>query len=247
MSSSVTSSGLKRVASVNEILAKLRLERRDLNNLSTSQLETIFLDLTVKEISLLCRINRKFNTVCKDESFWRIKVLNDYGVGKKYGDTIASQSSAAGATWRQTAITMDKNNMINLNDVWINGRTYKQILDEALQQEYRLDFFEDLQEKYLLPYADNSEEDVLRLLDRYSDYDDGKLQRFANDVLGRDYTEDELNDIFYIKNREIKVIYSAVSSYETNETAGAGYLDPIFHVMYNSSTPEHRLHPIGYW
>ncbi len=35
----------------------------------------------------LCRINRRFNEVCKKESMWRRKVKNDYGIDKKYGKT----------------------------------------------------------------------------------------------------------------------------------------------------------------
>ncbi len=80
------------MSSVNEIFAKLRLAEKDLDKLSTSQLETVFSDLTSKEISSLCRVNRKFNTLCKDESFWRNRVLNNHGIEKKYGDT-----------WRETA------------------------------------------------------------------------------------------------------------------------------------------------
>ena len=84
---SVAPSELERVVSVDEILERLRLKRKDLNNLSTSQLKTIFLNLTIKEISSLCRVSRKFNRVCEDESFWKIKVADAYGIEKKYGST----------------------------------------------------------------------------------------------------------------------------------------------------------------
>nr|QBK93992.1 MAG: F-box family protein [Pithovirus LCPAC406] len=107
---------------MNEILAKLRLERQDLNRISSSQLRSVFSDLTVKEISILCGVSKKFNTICKEESFWRTKVLDNYGIEKKYGDT-----------WRQTAINMDKVNMINLGDKWIDGRTYREILGDTVQ------------------------------------------------------------------------------------------------------------------
>ncbi len=70
------------MASVSEILARLNLNKRDLNNISLSQLKTIFKDFTVKEISKLCVVNKRFNTLCKDESFWRNKVFDDYGIRK---------------------------------------------------------------------------------------------------------------------------------------------------------------------
>ena len=213
-------------SSVNEILAKLRLERQDLNRLSSSQLRTIFIDLTVKEISLFCRINKRFNTICEDESFWRIKVLNDYGIEERYA-----------VTWKQTAITMSIHNMINLNDKWINGRTYKEILNEALQQEYGPEFILDLQKLYLLPYANNSANGVWDL-ERCSD--DEHCQEVANVMFGRDYTENELNNIFYIKNRQMTILHNAIIESEVHER----FL--ISQLMYFSSLPDHRLNIISY-
>ncbi len=237
------------MSSVNEILAKLRLERQDLNRLSSSQLRIIFSDLTVKEISILCVVSKKFNTTCENDSFWRNKVLNDYGIEKKYG-----------TTWRQTAITMSKNNMINLNDKWFNGRTYKQILDEALQQECDPEFILDLQEEYLLPYTDDSEDNNVYYLQNEYKNEEKSLQRLANVMFGRDYTENELNDIFYIKSRQMIILHNAVIShyssdlnfdeefekihsttYVTRFTEG---VDPIIYVMHFSSIPEHQLYSI---
>nr|QBK93817.1 MAG: F-box-like family protein [Pithovirus LCPAC406] len=227
------------MSSLNEIFVKLRLTRQDLNNLSTSQLRNIFLDLTVKEISLLCIVSKKFNAICEDESFWREKVLDNYGVENKYG-----------STWRITAKSMDEKNMINLNNRWIDGRTYKQILNEALQMEYIPEFFVDLQEKYLLPYVDNSEGYLWDLMyDENIDYDyfnldieadtEDRLQKIANKVLGRDYTEEELNDIFFIKSREMKVIYQTGVAYEIDHS-----IDPIILVMKYSYMSEDTLGPI---
>nr|QBK92605.1 MAG: F-box-like protein [Pithovirus LCPAC401] len=239
------------MASVSEILARLNLSRRDLSNVSLSQLRTIFQDLTVKEISKLCAVNRRFNTVCEDESFWRNKVLNDYGIEKKYGNT-----------WRQTARNMDKFNMINMNDVWFDGRTYRKILNDTLQNG--VEVILDLQEKYLLPYADHFHRDALILLFEHKN-DDVELQNFANQVLDRNYREDELNDIYYIKSREINVIYATVLTYKGENgiylpghtlTNVIDYtilplyelirnmIDPIFYMMQFSSFSVDRLNSI---
>ncbi len=214
------------MSSVNEILVRLHLSRKDLNNLSTSQLKTIFLDLTVKEISLLCRVSRKFDRVCEDESFWKTKVADDYGIEKKYG-----------STWRATARKMDEINMINLNSKWFSGKTYKQILDEALQQEYSPEFILDLQEEYLLPYANNSIDDVF---DLEGCFDDEGCQEVANKVFGRDYTEDELDDIFYINNRQMTILNNTISESQVYEK------DPIRELMHFSSLPKGQLIFISY-
>ena len=245
------------MASVSDILTKVRLNLRDLNNVSLTQLETIFSILTVKEISTLCAVNIRFNTVCQDESFWRNKVLSDYGIKKRYGDT-----------WRQTAITMDRVNMINMNGVWIDGRTYMEIFDDTLQKW--ADSVLDFQIPYLLPLANESKDDIDDLHLRIEN-DDTQLQDFANRVLGRDYTERELNEIYYIKSREINVIYKAVLTYQddgqylpggtlddsitaigTTGTALPSYdflrgmMDPMLYVMQFSSFSADKLALVSY-
>nr|QBK92604.1 MAG: F-box family protein [Pithovirus LCPAC401] len=240
------------MASVSEILARFNLSRRDLNNVSLSQLRTIFQDLTIKEISKLCTVNKRFNTLCKDESFWRNKASDDYGIHKKYGNT-----------WRQTARNMDKVNMINMNGVWIDGRTYKEILDDALQNGSSI--IPELQKQYLLLYVDNYDDHFLQELQFDATNDDIRLNFISNAVLGRDYTDDELNDIYYIKNREINVLYAAVFTYNgmglylpgkpifsTVGTALPSYefiremIDPILYVMQFSSFSDDRLATVTY-
>nr|QBK92607.1 MAG: F-box family protein [Pithovirus LCPAC401] len=198
-------------------------------------------------------MNRRFNTVCENESFWRNKVSDDYGIHKKYGDT-----------WRQTARNMDKVDMINMDGMWIDRRTYREILDDVLQNG--LSSIIDLQTQYLLPYANNESESALTLLSDL-ERDDGKLQYFANVVLDRDYTENELDDIFYIKSREMNVIYSAVLTYKGKgiylpggiishaniEIGLPSYefirdmIDPIFYVMQSSSFSDDKLYYILYF
>nr|QBK93245.1 MAG: F-box-like family protein [Pithovirus LCPAC403] len=187
------------MTTVSEILARLNLSRRNLDNLSTSQLETVFSDLKAREISLLCVVSRKFNELCKDESFWRNRVLNNHGIDKKYG-----------STWRETAKNMDEINMINLNGVWIDGRTYREILDDTLQNG--INVLRGLPTKYLLPRVNNDELDADSMREEH--HDEKALQVFANSHLDRLYTNGEIDDILLINSREIDVIYSAVRAYE---------------------------------
>nr|QBK92397.1 MAG: F-box-like family protein [Pithovirus LCPAC401] len=195
------------MSSVNEILAKLNIRRKDLNNLSTTQLEIIFSDLTSKEISLLCVVSRKFNILCKDESYWKNRVRNRHGIRKMYGDT-----------WRETAKIMDEFNMINMDAVWIDGRTYWEIMDDALQNGS--DTLIGLSMKYLLLYVDDNKEYAEHLRgDIRGDEED--IQFFGNNVNGKPYTDDELDNISLINSWDFDVIYTAVLTYEPYTAEGS--------------------------
>nr|QBK92659.1 MAG: uncharacterized protein LCPAC401_02970 [Pithovirus LCPAC401] len=148
------------MSDINEILKRLRLSRRAIDALSPDQIDKIFLDLNVKDILVLCRISRKFNFACGRESLWKAIVLGNYGISEKL----------RGETWRGTAKIFAKNNMINLDKEWINGMTYKELLEKAdskgehsltyLYQLKNLLFYHDLEMKVdvnNLPfYADTS-------------------------------------------------------------------------------------------
>ena len=71
---------ISRMYSVSEILERVRLKHKDINTLSTAEIQEILLDLNIKEISVLCRLNTRFESVCKRESFWRSKVISEYGI-----------------------------------------------------------------------------------------------------------------------------------------------------------------------
>ena len=105
---------------INKILKRVHLEKESLGNLPLDVIQEIFLDLPIKEIMKLCRSNVAFNMVCKRESLWQTKVWTDFGIEKKYWDT-----------WRKTAENLFKIKMINLNKKWINGMTYREIIDEV--------------------------------------------------------------------------------------------------------------------
>ena len=109
------------MSDVTEILRKLRLTRNDINNLSSDEISHIFTNLTVKEISTLCRISSKFNNICRRESLWRLKILHDYGISLPL----------CGKTWRDSARLFSIFNMIDMGKEWVNGMTYKELLDEA--------------------------------------------------------------------------------------------------------------------
>nr|QBK93594.1 MAG: F-box-like protein [Pithovirus LCPAC404] len=94
--------------------------------------------ISVKEMMKLCRVNRQFNIVCQKDSMWRRKVKNDYGVKTKYGKT-----------WKDTAQFLFEYNMINLNQKWVNEKTYKELFDESLKSESDT-YFKDLYDEYHL-------------------------------------------------------------------------------------------------
>ena len=181
----------QKMSSVKDILPKIRLKFQDLRNLSTSQVEEIFLTLSVEEILTLSNI-RALQWV----------------------------------------------NMIDLGDIWINEKTYKEMLDYVLLNGY--DSILRLQKMYLIPYVYNKEDtpsydfkdeksmqayaDVVLTKEYVSDDVDALLydpppgydsiEDFANEVLGRRYTYGELAGFLTIRSKEMVVIYNAVKAYK---------------------------------
>ena len=92
------------------------------NYLTSDITRKMFEYLTVKEISVSRVIDTKTNTFCKEKTFWKDRVFDEYGVTKMYGES-----------WKQTAAEMAKCNMINLNSKWVDGRTYRQLLDDTMK------------------------------------------------------------------------------------------------------------------
>nr|QBK92818.1 MAG: uncharacterized protein LCPAC401_04560 [Pithovirus LCPAC401] len=110
----------------------------NLSNLGSDVIVKYFDDISVKEVMKLCRVNKQFNTVCEKDSMWRRKVERDYGIKRKYGKT-----------WKDTAQFLFEYNMINLNQEWINGKTYKELFDESLESKSD-NYFKDLYDQHNL-------------------------------------------------------------------------------------------------
>nr|QBK93358.1 MAG: hypothetical protein LCPAC404_00620 [Pithovirus LCPAC404] len=93
--------------------------------------------LSTKEILKSCVVNREFNANCGKEHLWKNKVISEYGV----------LCSLSDKTWKETAIEFALYGMINLNTKWINGMSYKELLDKAICDGTR--YLHELQEHYL--------------------------------------------------------------------------------------------------
>ncbi len=150
---------------------------------------------------------------------------------------------------------MDEINMINLNNKWIDGRTYKEILNDALQNG--ADVLTGLPVDYLIPLVGDNEEDAEYV--RFELHDEKALQDFADAFFERPFTDNEIDDILLANSREIHVIYTAVLIYQgvrgrlpgdvdgmvAQVTQSYEFLremiDPILYVMQFSSFPYDRL------
>ena len=97
---------------VDEILRDIRLNKKNIT--SPDVINEIFIDLKIKDILKICRVNRAFNNACKNEGMWETKIWDEYGVKKKYGET-----------WRETAQNLSRSNMINMRYKRNDGRTYE--------------------------------------------------------------------------------------------------------------------------
>ena len=103
-------SSQQRIQSRSRVQAESRIRRRpvtseekeikmgveNLEKLPLDVLQTIFMNMSVKDISRNCRLSERFDTLCKRESLWKQKVFN-YGVTDKLE-----------TTWRQTAMILSR-------------------------------------------------------------------------------------------------------------------------------------------
>nr|QBK93186.1 MAG: uncharacterized protein LCPAC403_03200 [Pithovirus LCPAC403] len=151
----------------------------NLSNLGSDVIVKYFDDISVKEVMKLCRVNRQFNIACQNDSMWRRKVKNDYGIKTKYGKT-----------WKETAQFLFGYNMINLNQTWVNGKTYRELFDESLESKDN-NYFKDLRKKYDLltiifpSYVEDIETAKLAVLNP-----DDSLSRWARTSIGQISEED---------------------------------------------------------
>ena len=192
-----SSEEIKEATSVDEVLRKLRLTRQDLNTMSSTGLRSSISHLSVKEISMLCEVNRKFNKICDNESFWKKKVLDDYGINKKYG-----------ATWRETAKRFSITNMINLGTRWANGQTYKEVLDEYLDKG--ADELRAVQVEMLNRIFQDEDTAMFAAIELANDPQDQEIRNFGSEFLSREITDAEIDKIRLINSRDIMVIKSVI-------------------------------------
>ena len=184
--------------SIKELLTLFNV--RNISELGSDIIMEFFNDISVKEAMNLCRINKQFNEVCKREFTWRNKISYDYGIAKKYGDT-----------WKETAKLLYNSNMINLRQKWIDGRTYGELFDEALESNDD-EFFRKVITKHGVDHVDASvysefvedlksaEVDLFRRYPNYTydDFDEYGIVLHEN--------EDELQRNLKVMTREFSVI-----------------------------------------
>ena len=177
---------------IEDILKQRRMDTADLKNSSEDTIRKILLLISPEEISRLCATSQKFNRICEDQSFWRVKVQRDYGIEKKYK-----------STWKETAIAFYKVNMINLNKKWIDGRTYSKIIEEASNSEDSIRYLMRLQDEY---FPENIDQGffsaAIFILD--GDMHDGIVHQ-----MDRDLTDEEIKPLEKIFTSEFAIIFNA--------------------------------------
>nr|QBK92494.1 MAG: uncharacterized protein LCPAC401_01320 [Pithovirus LCPAC401] len=172
-----------------------------MNSLTSDLVQKIFFNLLAREIFILPPVSVKFNLVCKRESLWRDKVFSDYGIEKKYGEHIDKQDNL---TWERTAKWMTRIRMINMNNKWINGQTYREILNESLEKG--VDFLKCKKTYELIKFTNNP-----KYLYEFMNADSKKsVDDIAFRALGRELTQIELNNIHHIRSKEILAISGTV-------------------------------------
>nr|QBK93875.1 MAG: uncharacterized protein LCPAC406_01890 [Pithovirus LCPAC406] len=180
---------------VDEILRDIRLNKKDIT--SPDVINEIYLDLNIKDILKICRLNRAFNNACKNEEMWKTKIWDEYGVRKKYGET-----------WRETAQNLSSSNMINMNDKWYDGRTYTQLLYKALDVEDETSSGWD--------YLDRLKDDAVERNTRYR----GNVFRIVDENTIKDeydhLSQNALDIYKQIATREYFIIFATLRAYMQN-------------------------------
>nr|QBK92414.1 MAG: uncharacterized protein LCPAC401_00520 [Pithovirus LCPAC401] len=202
------------MSDVTAILRKLRLTRNNLNDLSSDEITYIFTNLTVKKISILCGINTKFNNICRRESLWRLKILNDYGISEPL----------SGKTWRDSARLFSIFNMIDMGKEWVNGMTYKELLDEADSRGFEsLLYLNHIKNEHIEKVI-GKEGNISWFYATSLDIDRSLIERHHIET-----TQEERNKITNILTREFGVISAAIAiryySYPTLPYARPIYRD----------------------
>ena len=185
-----------KMTDVSSILERLRLKPKDV--LTPTEIQEIFLNLNVEEISKLCRTSNKFNTVCKRESLWRNKVMSEYGVDEPLRRK----------TWRETARIFFISNMINLGKRWVNGMTYKELLEEADSRgQESLLYLHSLKNDYLHEALDIKDDTDILMFFIYPDEIHDKLL----DDYGIDTDDENIVEVTKILTKELEVIATVIS------------------------------------
>ncbi len=219
------------------------------SQLISTLIRKMFEYLTVKEMAISRMLNKVTNEFCNEEELWKKKIFRDYGVTKMYGKT-----------WKQTGVEMAKCNMINLNDKWANGKTYKQLLDDTLKTGF--DTLDKEQIHLISVAAKVSKENIYVLI--------YEIESMKND----DYTNigfdnDTFRKLQHICSREMRIVYSAAVSVQNSNLYLPGevyyynisvkpnpfllsLVDPIVYVMQFSafsSEDLHRIYPLidSFW
>nr|QBK93731.1 MAG: uncharacterized protein LCPAC406_00450 [Pithovirus LCPAC406] len=181
------------MVSVNEILRIVRLKK----DLSSTEIQEILSDLNTDEIAILCRIDKRFDTVCQRESFWKNRLISQYGV----------DDPILGKTWRDTARIFFQSNMINLGKKWVNGMTYKELIEEAYDRGYEsLMYLNHLKKE---KFSEILEVKIDPLTEFYIE-DNGIASEFIMDMLENNYEKFLLAQT--VLTKELGVIAAAVAT-----------------------------------
>ncbi len=198
--------------------------------LSSDLIQKIFTFLSLIEVPKICVISNRFNMVGNREALWRDKVQNCFGVDEKQAKT-----------WKQTAIKMVKCNMINLNKKWVNGQTYREILDEALNE--KLDKVEpniqtkmlSMCTKYVARDNENDANDLMCVISPAHTVQE--ILKCSSYMLGIELTHAEAYAMTCINSREMQIVHNTYIQILVNsqglstEISGSMSENPIHYVM----------------
>nr|QBK93093.1 MAG: uncharacterized protein LCPAC403_02270 [Pithovirus LCPAC403] len=157
--------------------------------------------LTIKEISRVAIVSRFHRKTSNNEKIRERMVFRNFGV-----DVLC------GSTWKETSINLTKEKMFNLNDMWADKMTYKDIVGRMKCESDKLKYLCELQ-KSACPYKE--------MIERFyvtSIYNEDSIDAFQRLLNRRNITSEEKIILKIILTKEFSILcYSSIIALENKE------------------------------
>ncbi len=151
--------------------------------------------MTIREVSRIAIVSRFHGKASNNEKIRKRMVIRNFGV-----------YVLCGSTWKDTSIILTEETMINLNNMWADKMTYKDIIGKMKDENDKLKYLCELQ-KSACPC-----EELKEWLYVGSVYDEDKIDSFQRLLDRRIMTSEEKNILKIILTREFSILYNSVDN-----------------------------------
>ncbi len=150
--------------------------------------------MTIREVSRIAIVSRFHGKASNNEKIRKRMVLRDFGV-----DVLC------GSTWQDTSIELTKERMINLNDMWADKITYKDVIEKMKNSDNKLKYLCELQ-KSTYPCEEIKEGFYIARV-----YDEDMMNEMQRLLVKRRINSREKNILRGILTREFSILFYSVT------------------------------------